>query len=71
MDRHLKQTFDIRSLLIGVMVNGGVLQIGSGAAKVPRVTPVGFTTVGTTLIPLGAAPLQIAVPLQSPTRQKL
>ncbi|WP_066072829.1 hypothetical protein [Neobacillus soli] len=70
MDEHLQQSFDIRTLQIGSMVNGGVLQIGSGAAKTPRVTPVGFTTVGTTLIPLGA-PLEFAVPLSTAVRKKL
>ncbi len=70
MDKHLQQTFDISTLKIGAMVNGGVLQIGCGGAKIPRVYPVGYTTVGTTLVPL-TAPLQFAVPLQAAVRQKL
>ncbi|WP_312470105.1 hypothetical protein [Neobacillus sp.] len=70
MDNHLQQTFDISTLKIGAMVNGGALQIGCGAGKAPRVYPVGFTTVGTTLVPL-SAPLQFAVPLQASVRQKL
>ncbi|MCM3768307.1 hypothetical protein [Neobacillus niacini] len=64
MDKHLQQTFDFRYLKIGQMVNGGVLQIGCGAVKSPRVAPVGYTTVGTSLVGI-AAPLEFAVPLQA------
>ncbi|WP_045521168.1 hypothetical protein [Neobacillus niacini] len=66
MDKHLQQTFDFRFLKIGTMVNGGVLQIGCGAGTAKRVSPVGYTTVGTTLVPL-AGP-EFAVPLSSTGR---
>jgi len=81
MDEHLQQTFDIRFLKIGSMVNGGTIQIGCGAGKAKRVGPIGYTTVGTTLVPLGgpefAVPLQAAVrpdiasPFQAAVRPKL
>ncbi|MCM3729139.1 hypothetical protein M3226_26360 [Neobacillus cucumis] len=70
MDKHLQQTFDIRYLKIGGMVNGGVLQIGCGAGKVPRVPPSGYTTIGSSLVGVPAAPQQFAVPLQAAVRQK-
>jgi len=72
MDKHLQQTFDIRFLKIGGMVNGGVLQIGCGAGKAPRVPPIGYTTVGSSLVGLPAAvpQQQFAVPLQAAIRQK-
>lgn len=69
MDQHLQQTFDFRFLKIGQMVNGGVLQIGSGGAKSPRVAPVGYTTVGSSLVGI-SGPTQFAVPLQAAVRQK-
>lgn len=69
MDKHLKQTFDFRYVKIGVMANGGVLQIGCGSSQVQRVPPVGYTTIGGKLVPL-SAPQQFAVPLQAPVRQK-
>ena len=69
MDKHLQQTFDLRYLKIGTMVNGGVLQIGSGSGQVHRAPPAGYTTVGTTLIGL-SAPQQFSVPLQAAVRQK-
>ncbi|MGG1679685.1 hypothetical protein ACIFOT_28790 [Neobacillus sp. NRS-1170] len=69
MDEHLQQTFDIRYLNIGAMVNGGTLQIGTGAGKAKRAAPIGYTTVGTTLVPLGGP--EFAVPLQAPVRPKL
>ncbi|MCQ6282760.1 hypothetical protein [Bacillus sp. EB600] len=69
MDKHLQQTFDMRYLKIGSMVNGGVLQIGCGAGHKQRTQPVGYTTVGTTLVPL-SAPIQFAVPLQAAVRPK-
>jgi hypothetical protein len=53
---------------IGAMVNGGLLQIGCGAGHKQRTQPLGYTTVGTTLIPL-STPIQFAVPLQAPVRQ--
>ncbi|WP_042462165.1 spore germination protein GerPB [Neobacillus dielmonensis] len=68
MNQHFKQAFDINVLKIGQITNSGVFQIGSGAAKAQRVTPVGYTTVGTALVPLGA-PLEFAVPLQAPVRK--
>ncbi|PFO03312.1 hypothetical protein COJ85_14560 [Bacillus sp. AFS076308] len=70
MDKHLQQTFDIRFLKIGGMVNGGVLQIGCGAGKVPRVPPIAYTTIGSSLVGLPGAPLEFAVPLQAAVRQK-
>ncbi|MDN3016918.1 hypothetical protein PH210_11990 [Paenibacillus sp. BSR1-1] len=70
MDNHLQQSFDIRFLKIGQLVNSGVLQIGCGAAKGQRVAPVGYTTVGSTLVPLAAAPIEFAVPLQAAVRTK-
>jgi translation initiation factor 6 (eIF-6) len=70
MDEYFQQTFDIRFLKIGTMVNSGVLQIGCGALKADRVFPVGYTTVGTTLVPLTGPP-EFAVPLQAPVRPKL
>ena len=70
MDKHLQQIFDIRFLKIGGMVNGGILQIGCGAGKVPRVPPIGYTTVGGSLVGLPAAPQGFAVPLQAAVRQK-
>jgi hypothetical protein len=70
MNNHLQQTFDIRFLNIGGMVNGGVMQIGCGAGKAQRVAPVGYTTVGPTLIPL-TGPIEFAVPLQAAVRPKL
>lgn len=66
MDKHLQQTFDIRFLKIGIVTNAGVLQIGCGAGKAQRVPPVGYTTVGTTLVPLSAP----VAPLQTPVRRK-
>jgi hypothetical protein len=69
MDKHLQQTFDIRYLKIGQMVNSGVLQIGCGAGKSPRLPPVGYTTVGTSLVGL-SGPQQFSVPLQAAVRQK-
>ena len=69
MDKHLQQTFDLRYLKIGNMVNGGVLQIGCGSGQVQRTHPVGYTTVGSTLIGV-SAPQQFSVPLQSSIRQK-
>ncbi|WP_223588003.1 hypothetical protein [Neobacillus bataviensis] len=69
MDNHLEQSFDIRFLKIGQMINSGVLQIGVGAGKAQRVAPVGYTTVGTTLVPL-TGPIEFAVPLQAAVRQK-
>ena len=66
MDQHLKQTFDFRYVNIRAIVNGGVLQIGCGAGqKKHRTQPLGYTTVGTSLVPL-SAPLQFAVPLKAP-----
>jgi hypothetical protein len=70
MDRHLQQTFDMRYLKIGNMINGGVLQIGCGSGHKQRTIPVGYSTIGTTLVPL-SAPLQFSVPLQSAVRPKL
>jgi hypothetical protein len=70
MDRHLKQKFDFRYLKIGTMVNGGVLQIGCGSGEVQRVTPVGYTTIGTTLVPL-AGPQPFSVPLEPAVRQNV
>ncbi|WP_160725068.1 spore germination protein GerPB [Bacillus sp. USDA818B3_A] len=69
MDKYLQQTFDIRFLKIGAMVNAGVLQIGSGAGKVPRKTPIAYTTVGSSLVGI-SGPLQFSVPLQAAIRQK-
>lgn len=69
MDKDLQQTFDIRYLKIGLIVNAGVLQIGCGAGHKQRAQPVGYTTVGTTLVHL-RAPQTFAVPLQAPVRQK-
>ncbi len=67
MDKHLQQTFDFRYIKIGMIVNGGVLQIGCGSGQTQRISQiVGYTTVGSTLVPL-AAPQQ-AVPLQAPVR---
>ncbi|MGG3468473.1 hypothetical protein ABES02_13430 [Neobacillus pocheonensis] len=68
MDKHLQQAFDIRFLKIGQMINSGCLQIGCGAGKAQRVAPVGYTTVGTTLVPLGG--IEFAVPLQAAVRPK-
>ncbi|ETI68835.1 spore germination protein GerPB [Neobacillus vireti] len=66
MDKHIKQTFDIRFLKIGIIANAGVLQIGSGAGIAQRITHVaGYTTIGTTLHPLSA----FAVPLAGPVRR--
>ncbi|WP_040205093.1 hypothetical protein [Neobacillus jeddahensis] len=70
MDKHLQQTFDFRFVKIGAMVNGGVLQIGTGSGHKQRTQPSAYTTVGTTLIHLGA-PIEFAVPLQAPVRPKL
>jgi hypothetical protein len=70
MDEHLQQTFDIRFLKIGGMVNAGVMQIGCGTGKAQRAAPVGYTTVGPTLVPL-TGPIKIAVPLQAAVRPKL
>lgn len=69
MDEYLQQTFDIGFLKIGGMTNSGVLQIGCGALKAERVFPVGYTTVGSTLVPLTGPP-EFAVPLQAPVRPK-
>ena len=69
MDRHLQQTIDLRYLKIGTMVNGGVLQIGAGSGRVQRGHPIGYTTVGTSLIGV-SAPQQFSVPLQAAVRQK-
>jgi hypothetical protein len=70
MERHLQQTFDMRYLKIGNMINGGIVQIGCGAGHKQRTQPVGFSTIGTKLVPL-SAPIQFAVPLQAPIRPKL
>jgi hypothetical protein len=70
MNGHLKQTFDFRYLKIGGIVNSGVMQIGCGAGKAPRVAPVGYTTVGHTLVPL-TGPIEFAVPLQAAVRRNL
>jgi len=67
MDEHLQQSFDIRFLKIGTMVNSAVLQIGCGSLKAERVFPAGYTTVGSTLVPITGPP-QFAVPLQAPVR---
>ncbi|MEH7097454.1 hypothetical protein [Neobacillus vireti] len=67
MDRHLEQIFDVRYLKIGTMVNGGVLQIGCGSGIVHQAAPIGYTTVGTTLVGL-SAPQQFSVPLQAAIR---
>ncbi|WP_462410422.1 spore germination protein GerPB [Neobacillus sp. Marseille-QA0830] len=69
MNQHFKQAFDINVLKIGQITNSGVFQIGSGAGKAQQVAPIGYTTVGTSLVPLGA-PEEFAVPLQAPVRQK-
>ncbi|MEH7309186.1 hypothetical protein [Neobacillus drentensis] len=69
MDEHLQQTFDIRFLKIGGMGNGSGLQIGCGAGKAKRVTPVGYPTVGPKLVPQ-TGPTEFAVPLQAPVRLK-
>ncbi|MEH7106684.1 MULTISPECIES: hypothetical protein [Bacillaceae] len=69
MDKQLQQTFDFRFIKIGNMVNGGVLQIGSGSLKKQRTQQSAYTTVGTSLIHLGA-PMEFAVPLQAPVRSK-
>lgn len=66
MDKHLQQKFNFRYLKIGSIVNGGVLQIGCGSVEKQRTTHVGYTTVGSTLVPLSSP--QQAVPLQSPVR---
>ncbi|MBO0962329.1 hypothetical protein J1P26_21740 [Neobacillus sp. MM2021_6] len=67
MDKHLKQTFDINFLKIGIIANAGVLQIGTGAGTIQRTSHIaGYTTIGTTLGSLSAP----AVPLQAPVRQK-
>ncbi|MDP4104646.1 MAG: hypothetical protein Q8935_06780 [Bacillota bacterium] len=70
MDRHLKQTFDMRYLKIGNLVNGGILQIGSGAGHKQRTQPAGYTTVGGTLVAL-SSPIEFAVPLQAPVRPNI
>jgi hypothetical protein len=69
MNQHLKQTFDMRYLKIGNLVNGGVVQIGCGAGHVRRRPPAGYTTVGTSLVAL-PSPIEFAVPLQAPVRTK-
>jgi hypothetical protein len=69
LDRHLKQTFDMRYLNIGNMINGGVVQIGCGAGHTQTIQPVGYSQIGKKLIPLSAPP-QFAVPLQAPVRPK-
>ncbi|MFZ7945838.1 spore germination protein GerPB [Neobacillus sp. 19] len=66
MDRHIKQTFDINFLKIGIIANAGVLQIGTGSGTIQRVPHAGYTTIGTSLVHLTAP----AVPLQSPVRRK-
>ena len=69
MDKHLQQTFDIRFLKIGNMVNAGVLQIGCGSGQTQRTPHIGYTTVGTSLVGI-SAPQQFAVPLSAGIRQK-
>jgi hypothetical protein len=69
LDRHLKQTFDMRYLKIGNMINGGVVQIGCGSGHIQPIQPVGYSQIGKKLIPLSAPP-QFAVPLQAPVRPK-
>jgi hypothetical protein len=69
MDRHLKQTFDMRFIKIGNMINGGIVQIGCGAGHTQPIQAVGYSQIGEKLIPL-AAPPQFAVPLQAPVRSK-
>ncbi|MFJ7728556.1 hypothetical protein ACIQXV_20710 [Neobacillus sp. NPDC097160] len=64
MDKHLKQTFEMNFLKIGIIANAGVLQIGSGSGSKPRVPHAGYTTIGTSLVHLQA----LAVPLQAPVR---
>ncbi|MBM7653443.1 hypothetical protein [Neobacillus cucumis] len=68
MDKHLQQTFDIRFLKIGNMVNAGVLQIGCGSGQVHRAPNIAYTTVGSSLLGL-SAPQQFAVPLSAGIRQ--
>lgn len=70
MDKHIQQTFEIRGLVIGQMVNAAVLQIGVGYGEKPkRVAPAGYTTIGSAIIPLISAPLEFAVPLQAAVRR--
>ncbi|WP_066254323.1 hypothetical protein [Neobacillus drentensis] len=70
MNEHLQQIFDLHYLKIGGIVNGGVMQIGCGAGKAQRVAPVGYTSIGPTLVPL-SGPMEFAVPLQAAARPKL
>lgn len=69
MDNHLQQTFDMRYLKIGNIVNGGAVQIGAGAGHKPRATAAGYTTVGSSLVAV-PSPIEFAVPLQAPVRPK-
>lgn len=73
MDRYLQQTFEINNLQIGYLTTAGVLQIGVGGSKAQRISQLaGYTTIGTTQVPLSAGPTLFvpAVPLQAPVREK-
>jgi len=70
MDRHLQQTFNLRYLKIGSIVNAGVLQIGCGAGEIKRTPPIGYTTVGTSLVGV-SGPAEFSVPLQAAVRKKI
>ncbi|MFF2449733.1 hypothetical protein ACFVSW_22060 [Neobacillus sp. NPDC058068] len=64
MDKHLKQTFDVNFLKIGIIANAGVLQIGCGAGITQRVSSVaGYTTIGTALVHLTAPAVPLAAPV--------
>jgi hypothetical protein len=65
MDNYLEQTFKIRFLKIGNIINAGVLQIGVGAGNIQHGIPAGYTTIGKTKVSLLTPP---AVPLQAPVR---
>ncbi|EKN69338.1 hypothetical protein BABA_10761 [Neobacillus bataviensis LMG 21833] len=65
MDKHLKQTFDINFLKIGIIANAGVIQIGCGSGTKPRLPHAGYTTIGTSTVSLTAP----AVPLQASVRR--
>ncbi|EKN67003.1 hypothetical protein BABA_13982 [Neobacillus bataviensis LMG 21833] len=67
MDKHLKQTFEINFLKIGIIANAGVIQLGVGSGHKPRLPHAGYTQIGTSLVHLmSSAP---SVPLASPVRR--
>ncbi|MFJ7730227.1 spore germination protein GerPB [Neobacillus sp. NPDC097160] len=64
MNKHLKQTFEINFLKIGIIANAGVIQIGCGSGVKPRLPHAGYTQIGTSLVHLTA--ISPSVPLASP-----